>query len=78
MIFTPGSRAGVPLNVLQSLEAPSACPSTRPTEDLRDEIAGLVAGLLGLSRIEADPLQSRESILLSNLIEHHVAGRARA
>ena len=70
MIFTPGSRAGIPLNVLQSLEAPSV-PFEEATEDLRDEIAGLVAGLLGLVRIQADPLQSRESIFLSNLIEHH-------
>jgi hypothetical protein len=46
-------------------------PFEEATEDLRDEIAGLVAGLLGLLRIPADPLQSRESIFLSNLIEHH-------
>jgi Helicase HerA, central domain len=68
VIFTPGSRAGVPLNVLQSLEAPSV-PFDSAAEDLRDEIAGLVAGLLGLLKIEADPLQSKESIFLSNLIE---------
>ncbi len=67
-IFTPGSRAGVPMNVLQSLEAPSV-PWGAAEEDLRDEIAGIVAGLLGLLKIEADPLQSKESIFLSNLIE---------
>ena len=68
VIFTPGSRAGVPLNVLQSLEAPSA-PWASAEEDLRDEIAGIVAGLLGLLKIDADPLQSKESIFLANLIE---------
>jgi len=68
VIYTPGSRSGIPLNVLQSLEAPNA-PFDSAAEDLRDEIAGIVSGLLGLLRIEADPLQSRESILLSNLIE---------
>jgi uncharacterized protein DUF87 len=68
VIFTPGSRAGVPLNVLQSLEAPSV-PFDSAEEDLRDEIAGIVAGLLGLLKIDADPLQSKESIFLSNLIE---------
>jgi hypothetical protein len=68
VIYTPGSRSGVPLNVLQSLEAPQA-PFDSAEEDLRDEIAGIVAGLLRLLQIEADPLQSRESILLSNLIE---------
>jgi len=68
VIYTPGSKAGVPLNVLQSLDAPSV-PFASATEDLRDEIAGIVAGLLGLVKIDADPLQSRESIFLSNLIE---------
>ncbi len=68
VIYTPGSTAGVPLDVLQSLAAPSV-PFESAEEDLRDEIAGIVAGLLGLLRTEADPLQSRESILLSTLIE---------
>ena len=68
VIFTPGSKAGVSLNVLQSLDAP-AVPFESAEEDLRDEIGGIVAGLLGLLRIDADPLQSREAILLSNLIE---------
>jgi hypothetical protein len=68
VIFTPGSRAGVPLNVLQSLEAPSV-PFASAEEDLRDEISGIVAGLLGLVGLDADPLRSRESILLSAIIE---------
>jgi hypothetical protein len=69
IVYTPGSESGVPLNVLQSLEAP-AVPFESAEEDLRDEIAGIVAGLLGLLQIDADPLKSREAILLSNLIEH--------
>ncbi len=68
VVYTPGSSAGTPLNVLQSLDAPSV-PFDSAEEDLRDEIGGIVAGLLGLLRIDADPLQSREAILLSNLIE---------
>jgi DNA helicase HerA-like ATPase len=68
VIYTPGSAAGVSLNVLQSLDAP-AVPFASAEEDLRDEITGVVSGLLGLLRIDADPIQSRESILLSNLIE---------
>lgn len=69
VVFTPGSTAGIQLNVLQSLEAPSV-PFESAEEDLRDEIGGIVAGLLGLLKIDADPLQSKEAILLSNLIEH--------
>ena len=67
-IYTPGSSAGRKLNVLQSLEAPAG-DFESAEEDLRDEIAGIVAGLLGLLKIDADPLQSRESVFLSNLIE---------
>ena len=67
-IYTPGSTAGVPLNVLQSLDAPGV-PFDSAAEDLRDEIAGIVSGLLGLLKIDADPLQSQEAIFLSNLIE---------
>jgi hypothetical protein len=68
VLYTPGSRSGVPLNVLQSLEAPSI-PFDSAEEDLHDEISGIAAGLLGLLKIEADPLQSREAILLANVIE---------
>ena len=68
VIYTPGSSSGVQLNVLQSLEAPSVKFDSAP-EDLRDEIAGIVSGLLGLLKIEADPLQSQEFILLANIIE---------
>src|SRR5882672_1340840 len=68
VVYTPGSRAGVPLGMLQSLEAPAGSFDAQE-EDLRDEIAGIVAGLLGLVGIEADPLRSREAILLGTLIE---------
>jgi hypothetical protein len=68
VIYTPGSSAGVPLNILQSLDAPSV-PFESAEEDLRDEIAGIISGLLGLVGIEADPLQSREHILLSQIVE---------
>ncbi len=67
-VFTPGSRAGVPLDLFQSLAAPPV-PFAQAAEELRDEIAGIVSGLLGLVGIEADPLRSREAILLGTLIE---------
>src|SRR5262249_5902387 len=65
LLYPPGSRSGVALNVVRSLEAPSV-PFDSAPDDFRDEISGIVAGLLGLVQIEADPLQSRESILLAN------------
>jgi hypothetical protein len=68
VIYTPGSRAGVPLNVLQSLAAP-AVPFDSAEEDLRDEIQAIVSGLLGLVRVEADPLQSPPAVFLATLVE---------
>ncbi|MEN8239128.1 MAG: DUF87 domain-containing protein, partial [Actinomycetota bacterium] len=68
-IYTPGSDAGVPLNVIGSLAAPDLSWDT-DAETMRDEIEGFVSGLLGLVDIDADPISSREHILISNLVEH--------
>jgi len=67
-IYTPGSTAGVPLDVLGSMKAPDVDWAT-DSETARDEVEGLVSGLLGLVGIAADPLSSREHILLSNIVE---------
>ncbi|MBI4883338.1 MAG: ATP-binding protein [Actinobacteria bacterium] len=64
-IYTPGSNAGVGLNIVGSMQSPGK--DTDP-EIVGDEIEGFVSGLLSLVDIEADPLSSREHILLSNLI----------
>jgi hypothetical protein len=68
-IYTPGSTAGVPLNIVGSLNAPPLSWDT-DAEALRDEIEGTVTSLLALVGISADPLSSREHVLLSNLIEN--------
>jgi hypothetical protein len=68
VVFTPGSRAGVPLNVLQSFDAPEG-DFDAAEEDLRDEIQAIVSGLLGLVRVEADPLQSPPAVFLATLVE---------
>ncbi len=67
-IYTPGSLAGVPLNILGSLAAPQV-DWDDDAEAARDEIEGLVSGLLALVDVAADPLSSREHILVSNLVE---------
>src|SRR6187402_380048 len=66
-IYTPGSTSGMPLNLVGSLQVPA---DMADAETVADEIGGYVSGLLGLVGIEADPLSSREHILLSNLIHH--------
>jgi len=65
-IYTPGSNAGVPLNVLGTLVA----PDTEDSEVIADEIEGYVTSLLATVGINGDPLSSREHILLSNIISH--------
>lgn len=69
VVYTPGSRAGVPLNVLQSLDAPAAAFESAE-EDLRDEIQSLVSGLLTLVGAPSDPLQSPAAVFLASLVEH--------
>ncbi|MCA0331602.1 MAG: DUF853 family protein [Actinobacteria bacterium] len=66
-IYTPGSSAGVPLNIVGSLAAPP--PGTDP-EIVSDEIDGYVTSLLGMLGIAGDPLSSREHILLANIIQN--------
>ncbi len=66
-IYTPGSESGVALNIVGSLQVPA---DLSDAEVVGDEIEGYVSGLLGLVDIDADPLSSREHILLSNLINH--------
>lgn len=63
-VYTPGSTAGTPVNVIGDLAAPVGADA----ETLADEIEGLVSGLLALVGIDADPLAGREHILLSNLV----------
>ncbi len=68
-IYTPGSDAGLPVSILASLAAP-VLNWDKEEELLREQIQGTVSALLGLAGIEADPLQSREHILLSHIFEH--------
>lgn len=69
-VYTPGSGAGVPVNVLSSFAAP-ALPWDENREILREEIASMVSALLGLVGMNnIDPLRSREHMLLSNLVEN--------
>lgn len=67
-IYTPGSEAGLPVSVLSTLAAPP--PEVLEDGDLmRDRVATLAGSLLGLIGIDADPVKSREHILLSTLLD---------
>jgi hypothetical protein len=67
-LYTPGSTAGLPLSVLGSLAAPPA--ELREDADLyRQHVQGVAGGLLLLAGIEADPVSSREHILVSTVLD---------
>ena len=66
-VYTPGSTAARSLDVVGDLAPP---PQGADAETVADQIESYVSGLLGLVDIDADPLASREHILLSNLIDH--------
>jgi hypothetical protein len=68
-IYTPGSNAGLPVSILSSLDCPSA-EVMDDAETLADRIESTVSSMLGLMDIEADPVQSPEHILLSNIVAH--------
>jgi len=69
-IYTPGSQAGEAINIVGSLQVPDTPESgVADVETIGDEIEGYVSGLLGLVGVDADPLSSREHILLANLIQ---------
>lgn len=68
-VYTPGSDAGLPVSILGSLAAPKLSFET-DAETIRDRIAGTTAALLGLVGMDADPVRSREAILLSTIFEH--------
>jgi hypothetical protein len=67
-IYTPGSEAGLPVSILASFAAPSAAVKADP-DALRERISTTASSLLGLLGIDADPLKSREHILLATLFD---------
>lgn len=66
-IYTPGSTAGVPVSILKSFSAPSK-QIAEDTELLSERVTGTTTSLLGLIGLDADPVQSREHILVSNIL----------
>jgi len=74
-IYTPGSRAGLPLSILDSFRAPPAAVRHEP-ELLAERVQTSVTSLLTLAGVDADPARSREHILVSTVLtEAWRAGR---
>jgi len=68
-IYTPGSTAGTPVNVLGGFAPPQGQDWDVDPEPLRARIAGTIAALLDLVEIDADPVKSPEAIFLAKLFE---------
>ncbi|HJT66664.1 MAG TPA: DUF87 domain-containing protein [Pyrinomonadaceae bacterium] len=66
-IYTPGSNAGIPVSILKSFDAPNQTIRD-DNELLAERINTTVTSLLGLIGVTADPLRSREHILISNIL----------
>lgn len=76
VLYTPGSHAARPLSIVNSLAAPPQAVRD-DAEVLGDRVASTVGSLLSLLGIDADPLTSRDHILLSNIVhDAWTAGRS--
>ncbi|NPA73128.1 MAG: DUF87 domain-containing protein [Epsilonproteobacteria bacterium] len=68
-IYTPGSSAGVEVNVLGSFDAPSS-DVLEDNDTFSSLINTTVSSLLALIGVDADPISSKEHLLLSNIFYH--------
>jgi len=68
-IYTPGSSAGIQLSVLSSFDAPSADVLDDP-DTFSYILNSTVSSILALVGIDADPLQSKEYLLLTTIFNY--------
>ncbi len=68
-VYTPGSAAGRQVSVLRSFDVPGPAVLDDP-DALRERIQSTVTSLLALMGIDADPVRSREHILLSTILQN--------
>jgi len=68
-VFTPGSKAGIPVSILSSLDVPPF-EVMDDGEMLGERIESTVSSLLSLVGVDADPIQSPEAVLLSAIFQH--------
>ncbi len=68
-IYTPGSNSGLPVSVLHSFDAPDQ--GLIDDIDLyRERVQATATGILTLLDMDADPVSSREHILISRLLDN--------
>ncbi|MFN0149686.1 MAG: helicase HerA domain-containing protein [bacterium] len=67
VVYTPGSNAGIPLSVLRSFAAPGRA-LLDDADALHERVGSAVSGLLTLIGRDADPIASRDHILIANIL----------
>ncbi len=65
-LYTPGSSSGRPLSIVQSFAAPEPAILNDP-ELLSDRVATAATSVLTLAGVTAEPMRSREHVLISTL-----------
>ncbi|MBT8088013.1 MAG: DUF87 domain-containing protein [Gammaproteobacteria bacterium] len=68
-IYTPGSNSGLSVSVLQSFNAPEQA-LIDDIDLYRERVQSTATGILTLLDIDADPVSSREHILISQLLDN--------
>ncbi len=68
-IYTPGSDAGLPISILDAMQAPPE-GWTGHEEAHRERISGLVTALLALIGKQVEPVKDREHVLIANIFEN--------
>jgi len=68
-IYTPGSDAGLPVSILDSLRAPREGWDGNE-EGHRERISGMVTALMALIGRQVEPVKDREHVLISNIFEY--------
>ena len=75
-VYTPGSRAGLPLSILETFNPPPRAILDEP-ELLAERVQSVATSVLSLAGVEADATTSREHVLVATLLqEAWRAGRA--
>ncbi len=67
-VYTPGSNAGLQVSIVKSFAAPPRA-IVEDSELFAERVSSTATSLLGLVGVDADPLQSREHILIANILD---------
>jgi hypothetical protein len=65
-LYTPGSAAGRPLSIMKSFAAPDP-EIVNDAELLQDRVTTAATSVLTLAGVDAEPVKSREHVLIANL-----------